>query len=230
MSKSTETSVAHLGDWQAKSFYPDGLASWRPEVSPDIPAGQTTGRLRGCSYCGSMHPADLAAAIKAGAVASWADFKYGWPHKAYVRGVPNPHAGMLESRMSCSHATPVCKYTGKSCEHGEQNDYRPHPSCTCMAPGFAGDAPTEGVTARGERMVRIPDGYDRNTGKPQFRWTEAGKPAAIATDGKFYTVHLQDASPEDCATIEAHLGLAFTFSEGRVSWRKVEDDSPGAPS
>jgi hypothetical protein len=49
-----------------------------------------------------MHPTDLVAAMKAGAVAHWADFKYGWPHKAYVENIPNPHAGMLEVRCWAS--------------------------------------------------------------------------------------------------------------------------------
>jgi len=76
---------------------------WRDATPPDIAAGRKTGSLRGCGYCGSMHPADLAAALLAGARLDPADRKYGWPHKFYVEGVPNPHAGMLESRYSTSH-------------------------------------------------------------------------------------------------------------------------------
>jgi hypothetical protein len=41
--------------------------------------------FRRCSYCGSLHPADLAAA---GGRVDWADQKYGWPHKFYI-DVPN---------------------------------------------------------------------------------------------------------------------------------------------
>lgn len=41
---------------------------------------------RTCSYCGSIHPEDLAA--EAAWTAEWADAKYGWPHKFYV-AVPN---------------------------------------------------------------------------------------------------------------------------------------------
>lgn len=45
------------------------------------------GIARGCSYCGSIHPADLAFAIKGeGAVLEEADRKYGWPHKWYLHG------------------------------------------------------------------------------------------------------------------------------------------------
>jgi hypothetical protein len=42
--------------------------------------------FRRCSYCGSVHPADLAA--EPAWRASWADQKYGWPHKFYV-DIPN---------------------------------------------------------------------------------------------------------------------------------------------
>lgn len=76
---------------------------WRPEEPPNIEAGRTTGRLRSCEWCGSMHPADLAAAIRAGARGEWADRKYGWPHKAYFEGIPNPHAGLMESRHGHSN-------------------------------------------------------------------------------------------------------------------------------
>lgn len=71
---------------------------WRDATPPDVDKGRNTGHLRGCSWCGSMHPSDLAAAIQAGAGGHWADFKYGWPHKWYVERVPNPHAGLLEVR------------------------------------------------------------------------------------------------------------------------------------
>lgn len=74
--------------------------NWRDATPPDIASGRTTGSLRGCGYCGSMHPEDVAAALRSGARLDPADRKYGWPHKFYVEGVPNPHAGMLESRCS----------------------------------------------------------------------------------------------------------------------------------
>ncbi len=42
--------------------------------------------FRTCSFCGSIHPADLAAEAVWEAV--WADRKYGWPHKFYA-DLPN---------------------------------------------------------------------------------------------------------------------------------------------
>ncbi|MCA0214725.1 MAG: hypothetical protein LCH79_16300 [Proteobacteria bacterium] len=233
----SDTSIAHRHDMNhfGTAKWPDRKVPWDPASPPDLKAAypesrtRTTGRLRSCGYCGSMHPADVAAAIRAGAKGDWADWKYGWPHKAYFDGIPNPHAGMLESRMSTSHATPICKYSGKACEHGEQSSHRPHQSCTCLAPGFVGDAPTEGVTSGGQRMVRVQIGFNRTTGAPEFGWQHPGEPARATTYEKFYTVHLQDATPEDRALIEQHLGLAFEFSDdGRVAWKPCAVAEPAA--
>lgn len=196
-------------------------STWCEAAPPDLAAGRTTGRLRSCSYCGSMHPADVAAAIRAGAMGHWADRKYGWPHKAYFDSIPNPHAGMLESRMGASHAVPNCPFSltlGGPCEHKEPQSFS-MPQCMCMQ-----DHPDKIVGGRhagGNVMIPIRDGFSRETGKPVYRWTEVGKPAAATTWGKFYSVHLQDATPEDRKTIELHLGYAFSFKDGsnQVSWR-----------
>lgn len=161
-------------------LWPDGLVPWLAAAPPNLTGEQgeeRTGRLRACAYCGSMHPADVAAAIKAGAVGSWADRKYGWPHKAYFDNIPNPYAGMLESR---------------ACANFEDPRY----------------------------PRRVQSGYDSHTGQPTYMYFEEGRPAAALTGGKFYSIHLLDASPEDRAVIEQHLGLAFTFEgNGEVSWK-----------
>ncbi|MGW4757740.1 hypothetical protein [Streptomyces chartreusis] len=47
---------------------------------------------RTCSYCGSIHPEDLAAESEWHA--EWADPKYGWPHKFYI-AVPNQQPEQL---------------------------------------------------------------------------------------------------------------------------------------
>lgn len=160
---------------------PDGLVPWREAKAPDTTApGMAVGQLRSCAYCGSMHPADVAAAIRAGAKGHWADFKYGWPHKAYFDGIPNPHAGMREIRTSRSHKP-----------DDEGWEYRPEPR------------------------------YDERTGErlpDRENWVMYSIAGATTYD-KFYTVHLMDATPEDRATIEQHLGLSFEFKDdGGVSW------------
>lgn len=170
----TESTQAHSGQ----------NATWRDATPPDVTTGKTMGSLRSCSYCGSMHPADVAAAIRAGACGSWADFKYGWPHKAYFAGVPNPHAGMPESRSSCSN-------------------------------------PDQSEIDAG-KWVQVPDGFDKATGQPVSRWVGAPTPAAAFIRSKFYTEHLQEATPEDRDVIERHLGLRFTFDADGVHWMHVE--------
>lgn len=177
----TDTSIAHRLDPQARRFHPDGNVPWRAATPPDISAGKTIGSLRACDFCGSMHPADVAAAIRAGAVGHWADRKYGWPHKAYFDAIPNPHVGQMESYTSCY-------------------------------------APPQAEIDAG-KWVQVPDGFSRINGAPQLRWVQAGQPAPATTHGKFYTVHLQDATPEDRETIERHLGLAFEFDERGISWQ-----------
>ncbi len=50
--------------------------------------------FRTCSYCGSIHPADLLAALSIGkATLHGSDWKYGYPHKLYVEGMPNLFEG-----------------------------------------------------------------------------------------------------------------------------------------
>ena len=180
-----EKSAVHKSEvgyfWREK--YPDGLTGWLDAIEPEMAAGRTTGRLRGCSFCGSMHPSDVAAAIKAGAVGSWADRKYGWPHKAYFDKIPNPHAGMPESRSSSSD------------------------------PGRLEDG-------RERYPLKVQNGFNPTTGEPKYTYYEAPRPASATTSGKFYSVHLQDASPEDRAIIEQHLGVAFEFrDDGHVYWK-----------
>ena len=82
-------------------MFPDGKVPFEDPVPPD-PKKLGGGTLRRCYYCGSMHPTDVVAAIKAGGRGEIADMKYGYPHKVYFHGVPNPHEGLLASRSGSS--------------------------------------------------------------------------------------------------------------------------------
>lgn len=62
------------------------------EKRPDDPYARN---FRTCGYCGSIHPEDLLAVLLAGAQLQGSDRKYGWPHKFYVEGIPNPNAGTI---------------------------------------------------------------------------------------------------------------------------------------
>lgn len=180
-------STAHKGaiHFQFADKYPGDVTGWRDAEAPVWPADderRTTGRLRACDYCGSMHPADVAAAIVAGATGEFADWKYGWPHKTYFDGIPNPHVGMIESRAGNSHPPQAEIDAGK--------------------------------------WIRVRIGFNSTTGEPMYSYRDAGKPAAPTTHGKFYSIHLQDATAEERDIIQQHLGLVFTFEDGRVRWRK----------
>ena len=73
--------------------------------------------------------------------------------------------------------------------------------------------------------------YNEKTGEriaDHVRYTEAPSPASATTHGKFYTVHLQDASPEDRKTIEVYLGVAFTFDGKGVAWKPARLAYPDA--
>lgn len=161
-------------------------AFWHPAEPPDFSKGKMIGCLKWCSWCGSMHPTEVAAAIKAGAEGEFAGMKYGWPHKVYFEKVPNPHAGILESRSSISNPSQEDIDTGL---------YQRYP------------------TGR----------FNEITGKPTYKWYGKPEPAAATTWGKFYTVHLIDATDEEREIIETHLGVHFYFTpDGRVTWSKKE--------
>jgi hypothetical protein len=63
---------------------------WREPDSSREPYGYP---FRTCSFCGSIHPEDLMAYLESGVAGlDGSDWKYGWPHKYYVEGIPNPLA------------------------------------------------------------------------------------------------------------------------------------------
>jgi len=96
-----ERPTCHDGNWQAERY--PGSCVWRepsggkPRMRehPDWPDPYFE-TYRTCGYCGSIHPQDLYYWLERGvARLERADRKYGWPHKFYVEGIPNPIAGQL---------------------------------------------------------------------------------------------------------------------------------------
>lgn len=79
--------LAHRNDFMAVQFSP---LTWRASWADREPARDN---LRRCSYCGSVHPDDLLNALKSGGRLELSDMKYKWPHKYYVKNVPNELAG-----------------------------------------------------------------------------------------------------------------------------------------
>lgn len=86
-----ERPTCHDHDPFAQRFEPP---VWRPADERDC--------FRTCSFCGSIHPEDLYSAILAGARLGGSDWKYGWPHKFYVEGIPNTNVGKLQRQTSSS--------------------------------------------------------------------------------------------------------------------------------
>ena len=76
----------------APTYQPEGCAWREPHNRAGGPYVET---FRTCSYCGSIHPEDLLRAVNSGATLGGSDWKYGWPHKFYVEGIPNPVAGQM---------------------------------------------------------------------------------------------------------------------------------------
>jgi hypothetical protein len=199
----TETpapSVAHIGDWQAGRFYEDGRAPWMPCSAPGerdddrFSLHKTAREWYSCQYCGSMHPQELAAAIRLGATAHWADFKYGWPHKVYVEKAPNRYEGELEQRGGFA---------------------------TC-------DRPAQQEIDSG-KWIRYQTGFSSQTGEPTYSYHEAmppEQPAGQFAHGKFYSTHLQDATPEDREIIERAMGKSFEFKDGGVRWWPFAEVKP----
>jgi len=81
-----KTTTCHVGE----PFSDIRPLEWFSPRLDDEPYGRP---FRTCSYCGSIHPEDLLLALQNGATLDRADMKYGFPHKFYVHGIPNPQAG-----------------------------------------------------------------------------------------------------------------------------------------
>lgn len=182
--------------------------------------------FRTCSYCGSIHPEDLAAEIvpqgkcsgcdatgweahfrlhaepehhydPGGPYASWADRKYGWPHKFYVENLRPRDREMLHVFTHCSG------------ERAPEGYAYPYIAAADLTDEQKQIIESDGMGPRGE----------------DYSGWYAFKPKA-ALFAKFYTQHL--AAPgipaEAREKIEAACGIRFHFADGTVAWH-----SPAVP-
>lgn len=149
--------------------------------------------FRRCSWCGSIHPDDLAA--EPVWTPNWADRKYGWPHKFYV-DVPNRDPAQLFV-TSARYNIPEPPPPG----YGGLTWHR-----------FADLTPDLLAIARR-------DGYgpDREQVSPDW----VGFSTRPHHYGKFYTIHLVDPAvgADTREVIHRRGGLVFAFTAGRVSWQ-----------
>lgn len=158
--------------------------------------------FRRCSYCGSINPDDLTA--EPTWRASWADRKYGWPHKFYV-DVPNRDPERLFI-ISAHRDNPNA---GEYAPGGSR--YRPVQE---LMPGLTWvpvnelppEVNTDGWLRPGESLADNHDLIGLGT-RPNHH-------------AKFYTAHLADPqlNAEVKDSIERRSGLRFHFLDGGVRW------------
>lgn len=126
--------------------------------------------------------------------ASWADRKYGWPHKFYVEGLYPRDPKLLHCTGHASHVA--------------------------VGSGSSWGSPDSGVAAgdltEAQKEIIRKDGMNAS-GKFEGIYQFTPKHTLHA---KFYTTHLADprVSEEIKAKIASVSGLAFRFEGGRVSW------------
>lgn len=147
--------------------------------------------FRRCSYCGSINPEDLAA--EPVWRASWADRKYGWPHKFYV-DIPNrdPDALFITSAIN----------------------FDPKPEELARGNWIAFGDLTEA-----QKKILVRDGWGPREGDGfEHKYVQFGKHPNHW--GKFYTIHLKDSelAPEVKVAIENKSGIGFDFTDDKVSW------------
>ena len=195
--------------------------------------------FRTCSFCGCIHPEDLAAVpagsgcgyplcpeprgelahvhfplpgedgrdhgfpegalhryVDTGWRASWADRKYGWPHKFYVEGL----APRDPSLLHCIG-------------HGSGGDG--------SRPDRRGNWVEAKDLTRAQKRIIKADGMHA---RGKFDGWYLFEPRATL-HAKFYTIHFADPliSQDAKDAIQAASGLRFTFTDdGRVGWERWE--------
>lgn len=184
--------------WEA-CFRKQPLGASQQEIDrlladPSIP-GDEKQRLRGEYPAHSYDPG--------GWYASWADRKYGWPHKFYVEGLRNREPARLFVIGSVREAT-----EGPYAPGGEK-----YTTPQERTPGLQWVRPSE-----------IPEGAITSPRDQECDWLGLGtQPTHHA---KFYTMHLADPaiSGEVKEKIAQACGLRFRFlPDGRIGWCPATD-------
>lgn len=164
---------------------------WRPPRAADpLVTYSYAEPFRTCSYCGSMHPEDLLAALQAGSRLGGSDWKYGWPHKFYIDVIntvnPTESVPIGESIKTSDEPCPSC------CG----DDGKPRPDLLVSV--------AEACSCRGKfrKTERTPIMGTRET-----------------FHAKWYNEHLEDEGFDEetlaalFAALEQHSGIRFSFGE-----------------
>lgn len=88
---------------RARRFGPEPVVWRAPRVDKEYGIREP---FRRCSYCGSIHPEDLIRLLGEGAELHGADWKYGWPHKFYIEGIPNKTTELV-AKVGSTHKNGV---------------------------------------------------------------------------------------------------------------------------
>jgi hypothetical protein len=169
-----ERPTCHDSDWQARRLAGiEGARRWR-EPRGHRDGGPYAETFRTCFYCGSIHPEDLYRLLSSGtATLGGSDWKYGWPHKFYVEGIPNPVAGQRVQtgaqfeggiRTPIYGAAPATVHAKWYNEHLTDDGYSLEAldALTTLIEGHSG---IQFYSADGRLMYRAPHaGYQRGAG------------------------------------------------------------------
>lgn len=141
----------------AMSAYPESR-TWRPPDPDREPAGAP---FRTCGYCGSIHPADLLDAFTRHPLRlELADMKYGWPHKVYVEGIPNPVAGRQVEVGSQHHTGGYPQNAEQLVAEGSARWETVAGRRTLVVPRMAPAAATTWAKFYTEHLTDAADGFD----------------------------------------------------------------------
>lgn len=162
--------------------------------------------FRTCSYCGSINPVDLVR--KPEWFASWADRKYGYPHKFYVEGFANADPDRLFVLGTAYNTDMPSRGVDGGIEWHRTSKLPAH---------LRKVAKSEGYLDRVKLGMREPE------------WLGFGKRALLFA--KFYTEHFKDTriSDEVKDAIMRRSGLWIEFDAdgpGSVAWHNYWSHFP----
>jgi hypothetical protein len=163
--------------------------------------------FRTCSHCGSINLEDFADWCRKGSITlGGSDWKYGYPHKFYVEGIPNPFA---DEEVSASSTFAPFDHEPMT-EDIKQSQKR--------------------IGTNGSITKVLPPG-ERGSGNS--RWTDQfwrvcvhGRDSAPRTSfAKLYTAHLEDEGYDDEARsvilklVSERSGIEFFMEGGKLMYR-----------
>lgn len=199
--------TCHDHDPYAQHFKP---VSWRPAGMRLHPDNDHVPAFRTCSHCGSIHPEDLYCALLAGAKLGGSDWKYGWPHKFYVDGIPNSNKGNLITVMGGSGPLKG----GFSSLEDQRARYNDNPNYRLVSLQGEGIDSWEWHGQDGSVVNLWVDGDHYEV--------KVRRPDGPTTHGKWYNTHLLDlndmAFSAMAEVLMKHTNIQFYKKDGKLHY------------